>query len=527
MIDILQVKGGQDLLNSIEELQDLGDQVYYSVQETFTATAGQTTFTLDKVPNTRPIALGVNGLDYYENVSFTANRASKTVTWTDASYTLEAGDVVSVTYYINSSELTGYGVEFRVQELASGNLKIIVDGTEYVLTTDSAAANLEAAIARKADASVLDNYALKSEIPGAATDSARGTVKLYSSTGNNADGAMTQSAVTTALSSKADTSDLPGGADNTTAGIVKLYNAVGSETDGAVTPGAVNTALSSKANSSDVPTKTSDLTNDSGFITSTSLPVNISELINDAGYISSVPTATDSVSGTVKLYTGTGSNTDGTISQSAITSALSAKANSADIPDVSSFITNTVNNLTNYYTKSEVYTQSEINTMISNIPKMSIEVVNALPTTDIDSETIYLVRNSSSSGTNLFTEYIYVNNAWEELGAQQLDLSGYTTTAALNAALADYTPTANLTTLLAAKADTADIPTNTSDLTNDSGFITNAGLIASSVTMTGFTTGNNTSVVSTSDSVSDAIAKLQNRIAALETQMANAVFVES
>ena len=452
MIDILQVKGGQELLNSIEELQDLGDQVYYSVQETFTATAGQTTFTLDKVPNTRPISLGVNGIDYYENVSFTANRASKTVTWTDTNYALEAGDVVSVTYYINSAELTGYGVEFRVQELESGNLKIIVDGTEYVLTTDTAAANLEAIIARKADASVLDNYALKSEIPGVASDSTRGIAKLYSNTGNNADGAMTQSAVTAALSSKANTSDLPGGADNTIAGIVKLYNAVGSETDGAVTPGAVSTA---------------------------------------------------------------------------ITNALSTKADAADIPDVSSFITNTVNNLTNYYTKSEVYTQSEINTMISSIPKMSIEVVNNLPTTDIDSETIYLVRNTSSSGTNLFTEYIYVNNAWEELGAQQLDLSGYVTTAALNTALADYTSTANLTTLLAAKADTADVPTKTSDLTNDSGFITNTGLIASSVAMTGFTTGSNTSAVSASDSVADAIAKLQNRIAALEAQMANAVFMES
>lgn len=280
--------------------------------------------------------------------------------------------------------------------------------------------------------------------------------------------------------------------------------------------------------------------------------------------------ATDSIGGIVKLYTSTGNNTDGTISQSAITSALGAKADAADIPDVSSFITNTVNNLTNYYTKSEVYTQSEINTMISNIPKMSIEVVNDLPTTDIDSETIYLVRNTSSSGTNLFTEYIYVNNTWEELGAQQLDLSGYATTAALNTALADYTTTTNLNTLLAAKADSTDIPTATSDLTNDSGFITASDIsvttqvaqaqltavdntvvqvgetylrvsvnginyivhipqarVASDIAMTGFTTGTSTNAVAASDNVSSAIAKLQNRIAALEAQMDNAVFLDS
>ena len=47
---------------------------------------------------------------------------------------------------------------------------------------------------------------------------------------------------------------------------------------------------------------------------------------------------------------------------------LSGKADSSDIPDVSSFITKTVNDLTYYYTKSETYTQSEIDNMVSNLP---------------------------------------------------------------------------------------------------------------------------------------------------------------
>ena len=43
-----------------------------------------------------------------------------------------------------------------------------------------------------------------------------------------------------------------------------------------------------------VPTKTSDLTNDSGFITSSSLPTKVSDLTNDAGYITSY-TETDPI----------------------------------------------------------------------------------------------------------------------------------------------------------------------------------------------------------------------------------------
>ena len=46
----------------------------------------------------------------------------------------------------------------------------------------------------------------------------------------------------------------------------------------------LQSALNSKADSSSVPTKTSDLTNDSGFITSASLPTNVSDLTNDSGF---------------------------------------------------------------------------------------------------------------------------------------------------------------------------------------------------------------------------------------------------
>ena len=67
---------------------------------------------------------------------------------------------------------------------------------------------------------------------------------------------------------------------------------------------------------------------------------------------------------------------------------------------------------------------SEIKNSISTIPKFAISVVSELPTSDISTTTVYLL-NSGSDTQNVYTEYIYVNNAWEKLGEQKLDLSGY------------------------------------------------------------------------------------------------------
>lgn len=61
---------------------------------------------------------------------------------------------------------------------------------------------------------------------------------------------------------------------------------------------------------------------------------------------------------------------------------------------------------------------------LSVIPKFAISVVTALPTADISTTTIYLL-NTGNETDNIFTEYIYVNNKWEKLGTQTLDLTGY------------------------------------------------------------------------------------------------------
>lgn len=102
----------------------------------------------------------------------------------------------------------------------------------------------------------------------------------------------------------------------------------------------------------------------------------------------------------------------------------SKSSNLSDYNNDVGFVTNATNDLVNYYSKSETYTQAEINNLVSTIPKFNIEFVTALPTTDISAGTVYLVL-SEDGENDLYTEYIYVDGKWEVLGTQKVDLSGY------------------------------------------------------------------------------------------------------
>lgn len=89
------------------------------------------------------------------------------------------------------------------------------------------------------------------------------------------------------------------------------------------------------------------------------------------------------------------------------------------------FVTNSVNNLTNYYTKTNTYTKTEVNELINGITSMNVAVVTTLPTSGISTTTIYLVPKSTSQTNNAYDEYLYVNNKWEKIGDTTIDLSNY------------------------------------------------------------------------------------------------------
>lgn len=134
--------------------------------------------------------------------------------------------------------------------------------------------------------------------------------------------------------------------------------------------------------------------------------------------------------------------------------------------EAKNYVTSSVNNLVNYYLKSETYTKSEVEALISALRQFTYETASTLPTAAADTMyKIYLVPATESGvSQNTKAEYITIRSgvegsytyAWEKIGDTSLDLTGYVTTTALNTALADYVTTTNLTTLLAGKQDVID-----------------------------------------------------------------------
>ena len=234
---------------------------------------------------------------------------------------------------------------------------------------------------------------------------------------------------------------------------------------------ADNTADDYIKNKPSIPTKTSDLTNDSGFITSAALPTKLSDLTNDTGFITksvsdltnyydqttinnmfnalSVPTKTSdlvndsgfvtdtdyasaSTGGVVKVGSGLSIDANGVLSSTGLTSvdwtdvtnkptnvsywtndagyitsaavptktsdltndsgfitSASLPTKTSDLTNDSGYITSSVNDLANYYTKSDTYTQSEVNSLLSAI---------TIPTKTSD------LTNDGSDGTSTYVE---------------------------------------------------------------------------------------------------------------------------
>lgn len=98
----------------------------------------------------------------------------------------------------------------------------------------------------------------------------------------------------------------------------------------------------------------------------------------------------------------------------------------------------TITPLTAHQSLANYYNKKEVDDKVSAIPKFAIKVVEALPTTDISTTTIYLMK-SGSDQDNLYTEYIYVDSAWEMLGTQKLDVSNFLTKDGTAAAAAKLT----------------------------------------------------------------------------------------
>lgn len=90
---------------------------------------------------------------------------------------------------------------------------------------------------------------------------------------------------------------------------------------------------------------------------------------------------------------------------------------SADEPDLSNYYTKSET-----YAKTETYNKNEVNDLISAIEDFHVLIVQSLPQTG-EERIIYFVPKQGGG----YTEHMYINNAWEEIGDTNIDLSGYYT----------------------------------------------------------------------------------------------------
>ena len=173
-----------------------------------------------------------------------------------------------------------------------------------------------------------------------------GIVKLYTGTGNNTDGSMTQQAITNALNEKANSSHSHSISDITDLQTT-LDSKLSIESDGYVKSISIDgtrvTITKGDGSSSELTTKD---TTYSVFSGATSSDAGESGLVpapttgDDDKYLKGNGTWADiptygtgnaTTAGIVKLYTGTGSNTDGSMTQQAITNALNDKLGKSDV----------------------------------------------------------------------------------------------------------------------------------------------------------------------------------------------------
>ena len=161
-------------------------------------------------------------------------------------------------------------------------------------------------------------------------------------------------------------------------------------------------------------------------------------------------------------------------------------------------MTNAVSNLVNYYLKSETYNKTEVNALIDNVKNSRFEVVAQLPTTDIQTNVIYLVPKSVGQTQNGYDEFINLDgttSGWELIGSTDIDLSGYVTDSELATALSAYVTTQSLNTTLAGYVTSGALATTLEGYVTNATFQTLSGTVTSQgETLAGLVTAVNNKV---------------------------------
>lgn len=165
-----------------------------------------------------------------------------------------------------------------------------------------------------------------------------------------------------------------------------------------------------------------------------------------------MPTATESCGGQVVQFIGTSTSdyTHGYFYECVPqgsgyiwknTGVQAIPVNLSELTNDSGYITVNVDNLVNYYLKTETYSQAEVDEIVGKLNRLTTEIVTALPTENISTTTIYLIKVDETSN---YTQHMYIGDAWADLGSTTIDLSGYVSKQQLTTTLADYVKSTDL-----------------------------------------------------------------------------------
>ena len=204
---------------------------------------------------------------------------------------------------------------------------------------------------------------------------------------------------------------------------------------------ALQASMSLKADSANVPTKTSDLTNDSNFVSDASyVHTNNNYTDADKAIVTQVPLDIAALQGSMSLKANASdipTKTSELTNDSNFVSDASYvhtdnNYTSADKTALQTTIPLDISQLqASLLTKAPqatTYTKTEVDQLIGAVSSLNFEVVTALPTSNISTSTIYLVPNSSAGVNNYYDEYLNLDGTtagWELIGSTQVDLSNY------------------------------------------------------------------------------------------------------
>lgn len=285
-----------------------------------------------------------------------------------------------------------------------------------------------------------------------------------------------------------DTSDLTNDGDGQSPFATEDYvDTYGGKIDTIEVNGAAQPIVNKTVDIS-VPTKTSDLTNDGSDGSSTYVEADDLATVATSGDYDdltnkpTIPTVNDATLTIQKNGTDVATFTANSATNQ--TANITVPVNTSDLTNDSGFITSSA--LSNYYTKSETYSQGEVNSLINNldIPTATSDLTNDsgfITLTDIPTASandLGLIR----IGTGLSIDQdgiVSVTSAgsvdWDDVTNRPTNVSywtndaGYITSAAIPTNVSSFTNDAGYIT-------SAAIPTNVSAFTNDAGYLTSSAL---------------------------------------------------